>query len=67
MCKRRGLKVNTGESKVMVLNGEEKLVCEVNVYGISWNLNIWGVLDGSGRDGAECSRKVASGRRGRKR
>ena len=27
------------------------------------NLNIWGVLDELGKDGAECSRKVASGRR----
>ena len=29
---------------------------------MSRNLNIWGVLDESGTDGAECSRKVASGR-----
>ena len=28
MCKRRGLKVNAGKSKVMVLNGEEGLECE---------------------------------------
>ena len=26
VCRRRGLKVNTGKSKVMVLNGEERLV-----------------------------------------
>ena len=26
------------------------------------NLNIWVVLDESGKDGAECSRKVMSGR-----
>ena len=30
---------------------------------MSWNLNILGVLDESDTDGAECSRKVASGRR----
>ena len=30
---------------------------------MSRNLNIWGDLDESGADGAECSRKVASGRR----
>ena len=29
---------------------------------MSLNLNIWGVLDESGTDGAECSRKVESGR-----
>ena len=28
---RRGLKVNAGKSKVMVLNGEEGLECEVSV------------------------------------
>ena len=28
---RRGLKVNAGKSKVMVLNGEEGLECEVHV------------------------------------
>ena len=31
VCRRRGLKVNAGKSKVMVLNGEEGLVCEVHV------------------------------------
>ena len=30
---------------------------------MSRNLNIWGVLDESGTDGAECNRKVASERR----
>ena len=29
VCRRRGLKVNAGMSKVMVLNGEEVLECEV--------------------------------------
>ena len=34
VCRRRGLKVNAGKSKVMVLNGEEGLECEVHVDGI---------------------------------
>ena len=34
VSQRRGLKVNTGQSKVMVLNGEEGLECEVHVDGI---------------------------------
>ena len=29
VCRRRGLKVNAGKSKIMVLNGEEGLECEV--------------------------------------
>ena len=31
VCRRRRLKVNASKSKVMVLNGEEGLVCEVHV------------------------------------
>ena len=31
VCRRRGLKVNAGKSKVMVLGGEEGLECEVCV------------------------------------
>ena len=34
VCMRKGLKVNSGKSKVMVLNGEERLECEVYVNGI---------------------------------
>ena len=34
VCRRRGLKVNVGKSKVMVLNGEERLEYEVHVDGI---------------------------------
>ena len=30
MCSSRGLKVNVGKSKVMVLNREEGLECEVD-------------------------------------
>ena len=34
VCRRRGLKVNVGKSKVMVLNREEGLECEVYLDGI---------------------------------
>ena len=34
VCRRRGLKANSGKSKVMVLGGEEWLECEVYVVGI---------------------------------
>ena len=34
VCRRRGLKVNGFKGKVMVLNGEEGLECEVHVDGI---------------------------------
>ena len=34
VCKRRGLKVNAGKNKVMVLNGEEGMECEVYIDGI---------------------------------
>ena len=34
MCRRRGLKLNTSKSKVMLLNREEGLKCEVYVDGI---------------------------------
>ena len=66
--RRRGLKVNPGRSKVMVLNGEEGLECEVHVDGIRFEHGsefkyLGNVLDESGTDKAECNRKVASGRR----
>ena len=68
VCRRRGLKVSAGKSKVMVLNGEEGLECEVRVDGIrlehvSEFKYLWCALNESGTDGAECSREVASGRR----
>ena len=34
VCRRRGLKVNTSKSKVMVLNGEERLEREVSIDGV---------------------------------
>ena len=34
VSRRRGLKVNAGESKVMVMNEEEGLECEVLVDGV---------------------------------
>ena len=68
MCWRRGLKVNIDKSKVVVLNREEGLESEVHVDGIrlehvSEFKYLGCVLDKSGTDGAECSRKVTSGRR----
>ena len=59
---RRRRKVNAGKGKMMVLNGEEGLECEVHVDGIclehvSEFKYLGCVLDKSGTDGAECSRK----------
>ena len=34
VCRSRGLKVKPGKSKMMVLNGEEGLECEVHADGI---------------------------------
>ena len=66
--RRRGLKVNAGKTKVMVLNGEERLECEVHEGGIrlehvSESKYLECILDKSGTDGAECSRKLVSRRR----
>ena len=68
VCRRRGMKVNGGKSKGMILNGEEGLECEVPVHGIrlehvSEFKYLGCVLDESGTDAAGCSREVASGRR----
>ena len=67
-CRRRGLKVNAGKSKVIVLGGEEGLECEVSVHGNSLEqaleFKYFGyVLNEPGTGEAECSRKMASGRR----
>ena len=68
MCRRRDLKVNTDKSKVMVMNGEEELECEVHVVGnrlehVSELKVLGSDLDESGTDEAECRRKVMSGMR----
>ena len=34
VCRRKGLKVNAGKSKVMVLKGEKGLECEIHVDAI---------------------------------
>ena len=34
VCRKRGLKVNAGKRKVMVMNGEEGLECEIHVDGV---------------------------------
>ena len=67
VCRRRGVKVNGGKSRVTVLNGEEGLKCEFHIDGIrlehvSEFKYLGCVLDESGTDGAKCSRKVASRR-----
>ena len=53
---------------MMILNGEEGLECEVHVDGtrlehVSEFKHLGCILDEAGTDGAECSRKMASGRR----
>ena len=68
VCRRRGLKVNACESKVMVLNGEEGLQCEIRVDELRLEhvseFKYFGcIFDESGTDGAEYHRKVASGKR----
>ena len=68
VCRRRGLKINAGKSKVMVLGGEERLECEVCVDGIRLEhvleVKFLGcVLNESGTYEAEYSRKMASVRK----
>ena len=68
VCRRRGLKVNAFKSKVIVLGGEEGLEYEVCVDAIRLQhvseFKYFGcVLDESGSNETECSRKVASWRR----
>ena len=63
------MNVNAGKSKAIVLNKEQGLECEVHVDGIHLERvtefkYLGCVLDESGTDGAECSRKVVSGRKG---
>ena len=42
VCRKRGLKVNAGKRKVMVLGGEEGLKCEVCVDGICLEQVLYG-------------------------
>ena len=68
VCRRRGLKVNGGKSKVMLLGGEEELECEVwvdwvRLEYVSEFKYLGCVLGEPGTDEAECNRKVASERR----
>ena len=63
-CIRRGLKVNAGKSKVIILNGEERLKCEVHVdrvhlEHVSEFKYLGSVLDELDTNGAEGCRKVA--------
>ena len=66
MCKRRGLKANASNSKVMVPNGKEGLECKVCVDGmqlkhVSEFKYLGCVLDESGTDEAEYCRNVVGG------
>ena len=68
VCRRRGLKVNAGKSKVMVSGVEEGLECKVCVDGmrlehVSEFKYLGYVLGESGTDEAECHRMVTSRRR----
>ena len=68
LCRRRGLKANADKSKVMVMNEEEGLECEVYVdrirlEDVSEFKYLGCVLDESGREGVDCSRKRGRGRR----
>ena len=68
VCRRRGLKVNASKSKVILFGGEEGFEYEVCLDGIrlahlSEFKYLGCVLEESGADAKECSRKVASGRR----
>ena len=64
VCRRRGLKFNVGKNKVMVMNGVEGLECEVHEDGLRLkHVPEFEYLDEAGTDGAECSRKIANGRR----
>ena len=65
VCRRRVLKVHSGKSNVMVMNGEKGLECEVHGDGILLEhvlefKYLRCVLDESDTDGSECSRRVTS-------
>ena len=63
-CRKKELKVNESMSKVMELNGEEGLECEVHIDGIHLKhvldfKYLRCVLEESDKNGAEFSSKVA--------
>ena len=65
---KRGLKVNTNKSKVVIFGGKEGLECGIRVDGeqleqASELKYFECVLDESGMDVTECHRKVASERK----
>ena len=67
LCRKRGLKVNAGKSRVMILNGEDGLECEVSVDGVRLDCvsefkYLRCVFDKSGIGEDECNRKVVSER-----
>ena len=61
LCRRRGLKVNGGKSKVMVMNGEEGSERVAHLEHVSEFKYLGCFLDKAGTDGAECSRKEEGG------
>ena len=68
VCRRRGLKVNAGKSKVMVMNGEDGVECEVSIDVIHLEhvlefKYLRCVLRESGTYEAEFHRKVVSEKR----
>ena len=66
VCVEGGDKVSAGKSKVMILSGGEGLECEVYIDGIHLEHvpeYLGYDLNKLGSDGAECSRKVVSGRK----
>ena len=68
MCRRRGLKVKAGKSKVIIMNGKEGLEYEIpkdriRIEHVSEFKYLGCILDESGTDGPEFRRKVTSGRR----
>ena len=68
VCRRKGLKVNAGKSKGIVLNGEEGLKCKVHVDKIRLEhvlefKHLGCILDEPGTDEPEFIRKVTSRRR----
>ena len=68
VCRRRVLKINADNDKVMVQIGEEGLECEILVDGmrlehVSKFKYLGCALDESGTDEVECCKKVVSGRR----